>query len=152
LIIVEHKDEFMEKKYQKYQQAYFLFMVIPQQIHYVSKLTTRSKIGLTASTIQEEEPADGRRTRNRNYSNSMTYSSISQGKEEREKEKFPHDIMPFSTVNQVRLNFFDYFIVWTPPSKDVGLTALTKKWLENIINGIQTLSNLCNCILTQRKQ
>jgi hypothetical protein len=150
LIIVEHKDEFMEKKYNKYQQAYVLFMVVPQQLHYVSKLTTRSKVGFTTSIVQDDELADGKKVRNRNYSNSMNYSSISPSKEE--KEKIPQDSMSFSMVNQVRLNFFEQIVVWAPPCKDVGLTASMKKWLESIINGIQTLSNLCKYILMQRRQ
>jgi|JI61114C2RNA_FD_contig_31_8269928_length_421_multi_4_in_0_out_0_1 hypothetical protein len=44
----------MERKYHKYQQAYMLFMVIPQQLHYVSKLTTRSRIGMQNSIADDD--------------------------------------------------------------------------------------------------
>lgn len=32
--------------------------------------------------------------------------------------------------------------MWSPYSKDTSLSASNKKWIEGVINGIQTLTNL----------
>lgn len=59
LVITEQHDEIVERKYRKYQQAYVMIMVVPQQLHYVSKLTTRPKInGMQASSFEEEGLAE----------------------------------------------------------------------------------------------
>lgn len=126
-------------------------MVLPQQTHYISKLTSKSRIG-GMSTI-EDDFGDGKKdapmTRSRlRQSPIMTTSVISNS----EKEGIPLESLIFSTVNQVRLNFFDQIVVWSPYNKDVSLSASCKRWIEGVVNGLQTLANMGSFVLMQKRQ
>ena len=41
--------------------------------------------------------------------------------------------------------------MWSPYSKDTSLSASNKKWIEGVINGIQTLTNLGTSCVTSEK-